>query len=196
MRCLFGTLGVPWLITTTSPKRNWQRLNFFPAGKPNWFTFEIGTSLPRWRSGFSGSSCSVNSSGKLPSIWGWSHHMLWGNLSRDALFTNCPFLQIAFLRCLFACCLFALCLFAWCLFACWLFPWCLFALCLFACCLFALCLFVCCLLVWCLFLRDTYMIVAFLVFLPFSVVFFLPTLTRYISDLTWPFSLLGYWILS
>ena len=100
MRCLFGTLGVPWLITTTSPKRNWQRLNFFPAGKPNWFTFEIGTSLPRWRSGLSGSSCSVNSSGKLPSIWGWSHHMLWGNLSRDALFTNCPFLQIAFLRCL------------------------------------------------------------------------------------------------
>ena len=29
---------------------------------------EIGTSLPRWRTGFSGSSCSVNSSGKLPSI--------------------------------------------------------------------------------------------------------------------------------
>ena len=32
-------------------------------------------------------------------------------------------------------------------------------------------------------MRDTYMIVAFLVLLPFSVVFFLPTLTRYISDL-------------
>ena len=41
------------------------------------------------------------------------------------------------------------------------------------------------------FLRDTYMIVAFLVFLPFSVVSFLPTLTRYILDLTQPFSLLG-----
>ena len=36
------------------------------------------------------------------------------------------------------------------------------------------------------------MIVAFLVFLPFNVVFFfLPTLTRYISDLTLLFSLLG-----
>ena len=36
------------------------------------------------------------------------------------------------------------------------------------------------------------MIVAFLEFLPFTVVFFLPTLTRYISDSTEPFSLLGY----
>ena len=45
---------------STSPKRNWQRLHFFPAGKLNWFTFEISTSLPRWRTGFSGSSCSVN----------------------------------------------------------------------------------------------------------------------------------------
>ena len=44
----------------------------------------------------------------------------------------------------------------------------------------------------CLFLCDTQMIVAFLEFLPFTVVFFLPTLTRYISDLTEPFSLLGY----
>ena len=35
-----------------------------------------------------------------------------------------------------------------------------------------------------LFLRDTYMIVAFLVFLPFNVVFVLPTLTRYTLDLT------------
>ena len=32
--------------------------------------------------------------------------------------------------------------------------------------------------------RDTSMIVAFLVFLPFNVVLFLPTLTRYVSDLT------------
>ena len=47
--------------------------------------------LPLLRS--SGSSCSVNSGGTLPSIWGWSHHMR--NLSQDALFANCPFLQIA-----------------------------------------------------------------------------------------------------
>ena len=32
------------------------------------------------------------------------------------------------------------------------------------------------------------MIVAFLVFRPFSVVFFLPTLTRYISEMTQPIS--------
>ena len=47
------------------------------------------------------------------------------------------------------------------------------------------------------FKRDAFfcviIIVAFLVFLPFTVVFFfLPTLTRYMSDLTYPFSLLGY----
>ena len=86
-------------------------------------------------------------------------------------------LTCLFALCLFGYCLFACCLFALCLFACCLFAWCLFALCLFACwvfawCLFASCLFACCLLAWCLSLRDTYMIVAFLLFLPFSVAFF------------------------
>ena len=84
-----------------------------------------------------------------------------------------PFLQIALfcklpvLRCLFACCLLRLCLFAYCLSA----------LCLFACCLFALCLFACCLLVWCLLLWCLFLAwylyeSGFVVFLPFSVVFF------------------------
>ena len=78
-----------------------------------------------------------------------------------------PFCVMLFLRVASALRLFACCLFAYCLFACWLLAWCLFLLCLFACWLFA-----CCLLAWCLFLCDTYMIVAFLVFLPFSVIFF------------------------
>ena len=96
--------------------------------------------------------------------------------SRDTLFANClfwdAFLRVAFLRyaslrvgslrdaslrVAFLRVTSAWCLFVCCLFACWLFAWCLFA---------------CCFLAWCLFLRDTYMIVAFLVFLPFTVVFF------------------------
>ena len=102
--------------------------------------------------------------------------------SRDALFTNCLFwdasLRVAFLLCLFAWCLFAFCLLAWCLFVCCLFP-----LCRFACWLFA-----CCFLAWCLFLRDTYMIVAFLVFFPFPMVFFFTNLdTVYFSFDSTPF---------
>ena len=174
---------------------------FLSGWKLNWFTFEIGTSLSRWRTGFSGSSCSGNSSGKLPSIWGWSHHtrklITWCPFRKLPYFANCLFWD-AFLRVVFM----PLCVLPFCVmpfgvlplcvmpFAC-----CLFALCLSACCLSACCLSAWCLLSWCLFLRD--MMVAFLVFLPFTVVFFfLPTLTWYISYLTCPFSLLGYRILS
>ena len=79
---------------------------------------------------------------------------IWGNLSRDSLFANCLFCD-AFLRVVFM----PLCVLPFCVMP-------------FTCCLFALCLFACCLWAWYLFLRDTYMIVAFLVFLPFTVVFF------------------------
>ena len=111
-----------------------------------------------------------------PTIWGIGVAFLrYASLRtaflRDA-FLRVASLRYAFLRFGSLRVAFAWCLFALCLFACWLFAWCLFACCLFALCLFACCLLAWCLLTWCLFLRDTYMIVAFSVLLPFIVVFF------------------------
>ena len=71
---------------------------------------------------------------------------IWGNLSCDTLFANCPFSKLPFCVMPFACCLIA-----WCLFACCLLVWCLFAYCFFALCLFACWLFAWCLFAWCLF---------------------------------------------
>ena len=89
---------------------------------------------------------------------------IWGNLSRDSLFANCLFSD-AFLRVVFM----PLCVLPFCVLPLCVLPFCVM---LFACCLFALCLFACCLWAWYPFFRDTYMVVAFLVFLPFTVVFF------------------------
>ena len=107
---------------------------------------KIGTSLPRWRTGFSGSCAALTAVEncrqseddstihvskmeclvRIPFRFACNVYQI--ILSKPI--TWCSFCKLPFLRCLFACCLFALSLFAYCLFA-----WCLFALCLFACCL-------------------------------------------------------------
>ena len=138
----------------------------------------------------------------MPSIWRWSHHMreliTWGPFCKFP-FLRCLFacfvyasmcsalLRVASLRtaffvipfyvlpvCVMPFCVLHLCVMPFSVLALCVMPLCVmpFALCLFACCLFACSLSAWCFLPWCLFLRDTYMIVALLVFLPFTVVFF------------------------
>ena len=110
-----------------------------------------------------------------------------------------PFSQIAlfcklpFLRCLFACCVYASLRTAFLRYAFWRVASLRDAFCVLPFCVMPLCVLPFSVIPFIVmpFLRD--MIVAFLVFLPFTMVFFfLPTLTWYISYLTCPFSLLGY----